>query len=284
MDERLRCLEVLMTLVFGKKLAEGKTKIIFAHLTDPTLVYMAHKDAITAGDGTRRNAVPGKGALSCRTTSNVFRALEHAGLPTHFVEQSSDTIMLVKGCRMIPLEVVMRRIATGSYLKRNPGVQEGMRFDPLLVEFFIKDDARHDPIVAAADIPGQGLADPEEVESMIAIGRRAFEVLEQAWARQEVTLVDMKIEFGRDFDCNLLVADVIDNDSWRLWPGGEREDAGQADIPGNEPGRPERLGQAQGQVRAGRRYERSTLAARRSGVLLMVQDRFEISDGLTSGG
>ena len=212
-----------MTLAFGKKLAEGKTKIIFAHLTDPTLVYMAHKDTISAGDGARRNAILGKGALSCRTTSNVFRALERAGQPTHFVDQPSDNIMLVRGCRMIPLEVVMRRIATGSYLKRNPDIHEGTRFDPPVVEFFIKDDARHDPIIAAEDIPGATLASPEEVEGMIQLGRRAFEVLEEAWARQDVTLVDMKIEFGRDFDCNLLIADVIDNDSWRLWPGAQRE-------------------------------------------------------------
>jgi phosphoribosylaminoimidazole-succinocarboxamide synthase len=211
-----------MPLLMGRKMAEGKTKIIFAHLNDPALVYMVHKDSISAGDGARRNVIEGKGALSCRTTTNVFKALDRAGLPTHFVDNLEDTIMLVRQCKMIPLEVVMRRIATGSYLKRHPEIQEGTRFDPLPVEFFIKDDARHDPIIAAEDIPAEGIATPDEVQTMTRLGRRAFEVLEIAWADQNVTLVDMKIEFGRDTEGRLLIADVIDNDSWRLWPGGQR--------------------------------------------------------------
>ncbi len=131
--------------------------------------------------------------------------------------------MLVRACKMIPLEVVMRRIATGSYLKRHPEIGEGTRFEPIPVEFFIKDDARHDPIISAEDIPGEGIATAAEVQDMIALGRRAFETLEAAWAQQKVTLVDMKIEFGRDVDGQLLIADVIDNDSWRLWPEGQRE-------------------------------------------------------------
>jgi phosphoribosylaminoimidazole-succinocarboxamide synthase len=184
---------------------------------------MVHKDSITAGDGARRNEMQGKGALSCRTTGNVFKALERAGLPTHFVARLADDVMLVRTCRMIPLEVVMRRIATGSYLKRHPEVTEGARFDPVRVEFFIKDDARHDPIVAAEDIPAEGIATQSEVQDMMRLGRQAFEILEEAWARQDVMLVDMKIEFGRDLGGRLLVADVIDNDSWRLWPSGRRE-------------------------------------------------------------
>jgi phosphoribosylaminoimidazole-succinocarboxamide synthase len=210
-------------VVFGPKLAEGKTKIIFAHMKDPGLVYMVHKDSLSAGDGARRNEMEGKGALSCRTTTNVFRALVKAGLWTHYVDTPAETVMLVRACKMIPLEVVMRRIATGSYLKRHPEIAEGARFEPIPVEFFIKDDARHDPIIAAGDIPGEGIATAAEVEEMIALGRRAFETLEAAWAQQKVTLVDMKIEFGRDLDGQLMIADVIDNDSWRLWPEGRRE-------------------------------------------------------------
>jgi len=210
-------------ITFGEKLAEGKTKIIYAHPTDPALAYMVHKDSITAGDGARRNIIEGKGALSCRTTSNVFKLLSRAGVPTHFIEKPDDTTMMVRRCRMIPLEVVMRRIATGSYLKRHPEVAEGMRFDPLLVEFFLKDDARHDPQIMPEEITREGIASGAEVEAMAACGRKTFEVLELSWSRQDVTLVDLKIEFGRDADGNLLVADVIDNDSWRIWPGGQRE-------------------------------------------------------------
>ncbi|NLE60500.1 MAG: phosphoribosylaminoimidazolesuccinocarboxamide synthase [Planctomycetes bacterium] len=207
----------------GEKLAEGKTKAIYAHPDDPALAYMVHKDSITAGDGARRNVIEGKGALSCRTTSNVFRLLAEAALPVHFIDRLDATTMLVRRCQMLPLEVVMRRIATGSYLKRHPEVAEGTRFEPVLVEFFLKDDARHDPQITPEDISREGLASAGEVEAMAMLGRKTFEVLEKAWAQQDVTLVDMKIEFGRSTEGDLLVADVIDNDSWRIWPGGQRE-------------------------------------------------------------
>ena len=119
----------------------------------------------------------------------------------------------------------MRRVATGSYLRRHPQVAEGTRFDPPLVEFFLKDDARHDPQISAEEITAQGVASAEEVQVMIAAGQLVFSVLEHAWAEQDVALIDLKIEFGRPADTSLpplLVADVIDNDSWRIWPGGDK--------------------------------------------------------------
>ncbi len=207
----------------GAKLAEGKTKIIYAHPTKPDVIYMVHKDGITAGDGARRNELPGKGALACRTTSNVFYRLEDEGVATHYIGMVGDHINIVTRCAMIPLEVVMRRIATGSYLKRNTNVTEGTRFDPTVVEFFYKDDAQHDPLVTDDQIVAMGVATRDEIETMRATGRRVFEILERAWAEQDVTLVDCKIEFGRaSADGRLLVADVIDNDSWRIWPGGDK--------------------------------------------------------------
>jgi phosphoribosylaminoimidazole-succinocarboxamide synthase len=211
-----------MAVKFGSRLAEGKTKIVYAHPTDPALCYLFHKDGITAGDGARRNVIVGKGALAGRTTANVFRLLARAGIPTHFVDAPAPDVMLVRRCAMIPLEVVMRRIATGSYLKRHPEVAEGTRFDPLPVEFFLKDDARHDPQVTEEEIVRDGIASAGEVEAMAEMGRRVFLILEKAWADLGVQLVDLKIEFGRDAQGALLVADVIDNDSWRLWPGGDK--------------------------------------------------------------
>ncbi|HWQ13260.1 MAG TPA: phosphoribosylaminoimidazolesuccinocarboxamide synthase [Roseiflexaceae bacterium] len=233
----------------GPKLAEGKTKIVYAHPHDPSLAIIRHKDGITAGDGARRHVIPGKGALSGRTAANVFALLGRAGIATHFVAAPTPDTMVVRRCRMIPLEVVTRRIATGSYLRRHPDVPEGTRFEPPLVEFFLKDDARHDPQVTAADITALGVADPAEVERMAAVATEVFLLLERAWAAQGVTLCDLKIEFGRpeagderwamsDGETGsagvgqpiahhvspdaLLVADVIDNDSWRIWPGGEK--------------------------------------------------------------
>jgi phosphoribosylaminoimidazole-succinocarboxamide synthase len=208
---------------FGEKLAEGKTKIIYAHPEKPDVVYMVHKDSLSAGDGARRSNVPGKGKLSCRTTSNVFYLLEDQGVETHYIGMVDDNINIMTRCAMIPLEVVMRRIATGSYLRRNPGVAEGARFDPVLVEFFLKDDARHDPLVTDTEILDMGLATQADIEYMRETGRKAFTILERSWAELDVTLVDCKIEFGRAEDGALLVADVIDNDSWRIWPGGEKQ-------------------------------------------------------------
>jgi len=208
--------------VFGPLLAEGKTKQIYAYPDDDNLAYMVNKDQITAGDGARRNELVGKSRWSTITTANIFRFLNEENIATHLVEQINDVTLLVYRCKMLPVEQVMRRIATGSYLKRHPEVSEGARFDPVLVETFLKDDARHDPQIWQEDIVQMGLATPQEIEWMAGQGRRVFETLERAWASADVTLVDLKIEFGRDTNGNLLVADVIDNDSWRLWPGGDK--------------------------------------------------------------
>jgi len=207
---------------FGPLLAEGKTKQIYAYSDDDNLVYMVNKDQITAGDGARRNELLGKARWSTITTANIFRLLNEEKLSTHFVEQVNDVILLVRRCAMLPVEQVQRRIATGSYLKRHPEVSEGMRFDPVLVETFLKDDVRHDPQIWPEDIVEMGLATQQEIAWMAEQGRRVFETLERAWASIDVTLVDLKIEFGRDSSGDLLVADVIDNDSWRLWPGGDK--------------------------------------------------------------
>ncbi|MDW8148002.1 MAG: phosphoribosylaminoimidazolesuccinocarboxamide synthase [Roseiflexaceae bacterium] len=207
----------------GEKLAEGKTKIVYAHPNDPTLAIIIHKDGISAGDGARRHIIPGKGALSGRTTANVFTMLNHAGVATHFVAAPEPTVMIVRRCAMIPLEVVNRQIATGSYIRRHPDVAEGTRFDPPLLEFFLKDDARHDPQITPEEIIAQRIASADEVEQMASESRRVFLLIEEAWAAQDVVLCDLKIEFGRDASGALVVADVIDNNSWRIWPGGVKE-------------------------------------------------------------
>lgn len=202
--------------------AEGKTKYIYAHPTDSALAYMVNKDRITAGDGERRNDLVGKSVWSTITMANVYHILNSQGIATHLVKQVDDVTVLVKRCQMLPIEQVMRRVATGSYLKRVPTAKEGDRFDPVLVETFLKDDARHDPQIWEKDIIERGFATKEEIDWMAAEGRRVFEILERAWASVDVMLVDLKIEFGRDVSGKLMVADVIDNDSWRIWPGGDK--------------------------------------------------------------
>ncbi|KAM8890599.1 bifunctional phosphoribosylaminoimidazole carboxylase/phosphoribosylaminoimidazole succinocarboxamide synthetase isoform 1-T1 [Synchiropus picturatus] len=213
----------------GQKLNEGKTKQIFELVDQPGLVLVQSKDQITAGNAVRKDQMEGKAAIANKTTSCVFKLLQEAGVKTAFVKQHSDTAFIAAHCEMIPIEWVCRRIATGSFLKRNPGVKEGYRFAPLKMEMFFKDDANNDPQwseeqLLAANFCLAGLNIGQcEVDIMNRSTVAIFEILEKAWATQNCTLVDMKIEFGVNVKTQeIVLADVIDNDSWRLWPAGDR--------------------------------------------------------------
>lgn len=213
----------------GEKLAEGKTKVICKVKDVAGMVVIRSKDRITAGDGARAHDMAGKSVISTSTNCSVFELLNRAGVRTHFVRRLSDTEFLARHCEMIPIEFVTRRVATGSFLRRNPGVSEGYRFTPPKLEFFYKDDANHDPqwsedqiLAAGITLAGVTIGTVElDVLSKMTIA--VFEILERAWTTQDCTLIDMKIEFGVDtFSKKLLLADVIDADSWRLWPAGDR--------------------------------------------------------------
>ncbi|XP_072538700.1 bifunctional phosphoribosylaminoimidazole carboxylase/phosphoribosylaminoimidazole succinocarboxamide synthetase isoform X2 [Salminus brasiliensis] len=216
-------------LKLGKKLNEGKTKQIFELLDEPGHVLVQSKDQITAGNAVRKDQMEGKAAIANKTTSCVFKLLQDAGVKTAFVRQHSDTAFVASRCEMIPIEWVCRRVATGSFLKRNPGVKEGYRFSPLKLEMFFKDDANNDPqwseeqlLAANFDLAGMSIGRCE-VDIMSKSTVAIFEILEKAWATQNCTLVDMKIEFGVNVTTKeVVLADVIDNDSWRLWPAGDR--------------------------------------------------------------
>ncbi|MBC8235853.1 phosphoribosylaminoimidazolesuccinocarboxamide synthase [bacterium] len=222
-----------------KKLTEGKTKIIYD--VGEGRVIMFSKDDITAGDGTQKDVIPGKGAVATKTTANVFRLLNRHSIPTHFIEQIDAVRLLCIKCEMIPLEVTIRGTAAGHYVKRNPNVNEGIDLEELVVDFTFKDDARHDPLVVVAEYGTWELHNPEqpvssdtlieeippllsakEVYLVEEIGKRTFYVLKEAWGKIGVKLIDLKIEFGQTEDNRLIIADVIDNDSWRLWPGGDK--------------------------------------------------------------
>ena len=128
---------------------------------------------------------------------------------------------------MIPLEVVVRGVAAGSLVKRKPGIARGSVLVPRMVEFFLKDDANHDPLIEPDEIVHRGIANAQEIGLMSEVARITFEILAHAWRRRETLLVDLKIEFGRliggEGRGNLVIADVIDNDSWRIWPQGREE-------------------------------------------------------------
>jgi phosphoribosylaminoimidazole-succinocarboxamide synthase len=214
----------------GREVARGKTKILFEKPGQPDVLIVQATDSITAGDGARRHEIAGKGRIAAKTTARVFRLLNLCGLPTHYLsggEDDDDNEMLVRRCTMIPLEVVVRGAAAGSLARRKPSIPRGSTIVPRMVEFFLKDDANHDPLIDPDQIVARGIASPNEIAMMGEVARITFEILAHAWRRRETLLVDLKIEFGRliggEGRGNLVIADVIDNDSWRIWPQG-RED------------------------------------------------------------
>lgn len=214
----------------GREIARGKTKILFEADGQPELLVVQSTDAITSGDGSRRNEIDGKGRIAAKTTARVFRLLNLCGVPTHYVsggEDDDNNEMLVRRAEMIPLEVVIRGVAAGSFAKRRPAIARGSVLIPRVIEFFFKDDANHDPLIEPDAIVAQGIASPQELGVMSEIARIVFEILAHAWRRRDTLLVDLKIEFGRvsagDGKGQLVVADVIDNDSWRVWPQGREE-------------------------------------------------------------
>uniref|UniRef100_A0A4W3IU32 PurE domain-containing protein n=1 Tax=Callorhinchus milii TaxID=7868 RepID=A0A4W3IU32_CALMI len=219
----------LAELKIGKKLNEGKTKEVYELLDSPGQVWIKSKDQITAGNAARKDQMVGKAALSTKTTISIFKLLQEAGIKTALEKQHGDTAFIAAHCEMIPIEWVCRRIATGSFLKRNPGVKEGYKFCPPKLEMFFKDDANNDPqwseeqLLQAQFYCGGLLIERCEMDIMNRTTLAVFEILEKAWATQDCTLVDMKVEFGVCVSTKeILLADVIDNDSWRLWPSGDR--------------------------------------------------------------
>lgn len=212
----------------GKLLIEGKTKKVYELVNDPVLCYLESKDRITAGDGAKAHDLKGKAAISTATTAKVFELLNQAGMKTAFVKVASETAFIARKCEMVPIEWVTRRLATGSFLRRHAGVPEGYRFNPPLQETFYKDDANHDPQWSEEQIISAGFKlngvtiGKDEVDIMRRTTVTVFEVLEKAWATRDCALIDMKIEFGIDADGQILVADIIDSDSWRLWPSGDK--------------------------------------------------------------
>jgi phosphoribosylaminoimidazole carboxylase / phosphoribosylaminoimidazole-succinocarboxamide synthase len=142
-------------------------------------------------------------------------------------EDDDNNEMLVRRAQMIPLEVVTRGVAAGSFVKRRPGIARGAILVPRIIEFFFKDDANHDPLLEPDAVIAQNIATPQELGVMSEIARIVYEILAHAWRRHDTLLVDLKIEFGRiasgENKGQLVVADVIDNDAWRVWPQGREE-------------------------------------------------------------
>lgn len=239
-------------IVATELLAEGKTKKIFKADKLGDKVIIESKDDLTAGDGAKHDVITGKAELSNQTNANVFQLLKACGLPVAFIEELDQTRFLARQCEMIPYEVVVRREAHGSFLKRHPEIPKGHIFQKLLLEFFLKtsgkkwesiDIPKDDPLVrfleknhALLYLPDQPIHQqmpflaldyfplknlPNTIDQIGNIAVKAFLVLEKAWQLAGRKLVDFKVEFGFDKSSTLQLADVIDNDSWRVIEDGQ---------------------------------------------------------------
>lgn len=225
----------------------GKTKIIW--VSGETSADLEALDVVTWNND-RQEPMDDKGVYSTTTTASVFQLLQEAGLPVAFTKQVGSRTFRAPMCDMIPLEVIVRAVAEehSSYLKRNPDVEPGIRFPDPVVEFFLKiDEAAFsgiplpdvDPYIGSCTDAGitvyhpkKPLADGVEIGAALLgwdgphgqwpfdeierIARAAFDVTQRGWARLNFDLLDWKIEFGYGPDGALLIADVIDNDSWRI--------------------------------------------------------------------
>ncbi|RTZ60249.1 MAG: phosphoribosylaminoimidazolesuccinocarboxamide synthase [Gammaproteobacteria bacterium] len=198
-----------------EKLYEGKAKIIYA--TDqPDKVIIYFKDDTTAFDGVKKEQIVGKGVINNTISSLIFEVLNKRGIPTHYIEKLSDREMLALKVEIIPVEVVVRNFAAGSFTRRY-GVPEGTKLEKPLVETFWKNDELHDPLVCLEHIKLLKLAEPEDVEKMKEIALEVNEVLKAFFASKDILLVDFKLEFGKTTDGRLVLADEISPDSCRLW-------------------------------------------------------------------
>lgn len=193
--------------------AEGKTKLVYA-LDDPSLVLLRFKDQVTALDGKKRDVIPGKGALNASISAKLFQVLRQGGVENHYVEMYDESSLVVKRLQMIPVEVVCRNVATGGIVKRLP-VSEGMVFDPPVVEFFLKDDARGDPMINESHMVALKLASKSEVKQMVEAILKANDVLSRFLESKGIALLDFKLEFGRG-EGGMLIGDELDPDCMRV--------------------------------------------------------------------
>ena len=197
-------------------LYEGKGKKLFA-TSDGNVVIAEFKDDLTAFNAEKKGAESGKGALNCQISSLLFELLAKNGVESHYIKRLNDIDMLCKKVSIIPIEVVVRNIATGSLTKRL-GISEGSVLPFALVEFYYKDDALGDPIINDEHCKILGLVKEQgELEMLKAEARKVNEILRDFFDKRGLKLVDFKLEFGRDKDSKIILADEISPDSCRFW-------------------------------------------------------------------
>lgn len=211
-----------------KKLYEGKAKVIYEG-PEPGTVIQHFKDDATAFNAKKKDVIAGKGVLNNRISAHLMTELENIGIPTHFIRQINMREQLVREVEIIPLEVVVRNVATGSLTKRL-GIKEGTVLPRPLLEYYYKKDELGDPLVGEDHIITLGWADPFELEEISAMAWRVNDYMKGLFSGIGLRLIDFKLEFGRIWGENgelyLVLADEFSPDNCRLWDAktGERMD------------------------------------------------------------
>lgn len=204
-----------MTISHGELLYEGKAKRIFACERDGQVLVEFKNDA-TAFNAQKKAQLDEKGRLNCRISACLFELLEREGIPTHYLYLAGDTWMVVQHVEVIPIEVVLRNIATGSLCRETP-LPQGTTLDPALLDLYYKDDALGDPLLTDSRLALLDLISGEMRQGIEALARRVNVVLSPFFRAQGLQLVDFKLELGLNAAGELLVADEISPDTCRLW-------------------------------------------------------------------
>ena len=197
-----------------EQIYEGKAKRVYA-TDDPKIVIVDYKDDATAFNGLKKGTITGKGVVNNKVSNHFFRLLESKGIPTHFVEQLSDRETAVKRVEILPVEVIVRNRAAGSFSKRM-GVAEGTSLSSVILEYSYKNDALGDPFINSYYIRALNLATDAEMEQVKEYSFRINDILREYLWNLGIELIDFKLEFGR-FDGNVILADEISPDTCRFW-------------------------------------------------------------------
>ncbi|MSO71481.1 MAG: phosphoribosylaminoimidazolesuccinocarboxamide synthase [Alphaproteobacteria bacterium] len=201
-----------------RKIYEGKAKVLFEGPEPGTLVQY-FKDDATAFNNKKHGVITGKGVLNNRISEYLMMRLAEVGIPTHFVRRLNMREQLIKELEIIPIEVVIRNIAAGSFTKRF-GMAEGTALPRSIVEYYYKNDELEDPMVSEEHVTAFGWATPQELDDILSLSLRVNDFLTGLFLGVGVRLIDFKIEFGRlyqDDQVRVVLADEISPDSCRLW-------------------------------------------------------------------
>ncbi|MEQ7196061.1 phosphoribosylaminoimidazolesuccinocarboxamide synthase [Enterococcus avium] len=199
----------------GTLVYEGKAKQLF-QTDDPAIMWVEYLNQATALNGAKKDQISGKGELNNRITGLIFDFLKSKGIANHYIKQLSANEQLIQNVEIIPLEVVVRNIAAGSFSKRL-AIPEGTPLKSPIVEFYYKNDELDDPMVIDAHILALELATAEELTQLRQKALAVGEALTELFDSIDITLVDFKLEFGRQKDGSILLADEVSPDTCRLW-------------------------------------------------------------------